>query len=195
MITITKQHIEKIDYYCSFGLVKGLGERKEGGMCVEAMIATVLGKEKHTDNNNDCVLPLLNSIKIALNDSVWSSNIARAKGMRNLAIAQLGTAGFDTDEFDRKLKEHSNKRILPYLVQKHKEKEPEEAGKLDELCVGGWNEETRVKVYHNYYYYNNYYYYYYYYNYHNLGDTILLLVADTILDVLKEMKSPGCEWL
>lgn len=201
-MNITKKLISKIDQLLSFGLTKGLGQPKPGEMCVEAAIAYALGKE-HTDKNYECVLPLLNKIKINLNDCNWSSNKARAEGMRSLAIAQLGSNTLDEAIFAEKLKEHLNKRLLPYLIQKHKKEFPNQAAIIEaiEKQYPAGSEELREALrdhYYddNYYYYNYYdYYTHYYYNYNSFRDEWLLLVADTILDVLKEMKSPGCEWL
>lgn len=197
---ITKELIDKIDHLLSFGLVKGLGIQKEGEMCVEAAIAFALGKE-HTDKNYECVLPFVNSIKIILNDCYWSSNKARAKGMRNLAIAQLGSNVLDENEFKDKLEINSNKKLLPYLIRKHKENKPDETKNIEkiEAYFEPGSKELRYALYHRYSYY--YYYYYYNNNYNNYNyssnftDEWLLLIADTILDVLKDMKSPGCDWL
>jgi hypothetical protein len=195
---ITKELVDKIKHLLSFGLVKGLGKPIPGQMCVEALIANALGKE-HTDLNYECVLPLLNKIKINLNDCDWSSNEARAKGMAKLAIAQLGSNILDEHVFIQKFEAKVDEKLLPYLVKKHKERDPRQSFRLDELTAGGWNRETANKLRkYSYHYCNNYYYYYnYYYIYYfrNFGDEWLNLVADTILEVLIEMKSPGCEWI
>lgn len=74
------------------GLTKGLGLSEPGHMCVEAAVAYAMG-ENHTDEPK-CVDRRLGSIKIDLNDSDgWSSDASRAKGLRRIAIAQLGSAG------------------------------------------------------------------------------------------------------
>ncbi len=81
------------------GLVNGLGNPKPGEMCVEAAVAYAYG-EDHNDNPK-CVHPSLASMKIELNDSGnWLNNADRAKGLRRLAIAQLGSKGnFDVERF------------------------------------------------------------------------------------------------
>src|ERR1700686_1471729 len=73
------------------GLCKGMGTPEPGKMCVEAAVNYALGA-KHGDEPA-CVAPSLRRLKIRLNDSSWSSDQARAKGLRRLAIAQLGSAG------------------------------------------------------------------------------------------------------
>lgn len=86
-------------------------------MCVEALICNVLG-EPHTDKPS-CVGEDIRLAKISLNDCSWSSNQARAEGMRKLAIAQLGSIELDQKAFHYKLKLKSTKRILPFLIQLH----------------------------------------------------------------------------
>ncbi len=71
------------------GLVKGLGENKPGGMCVEAAVCVAMGLP--FGDAPRCVNDVVRRFKIALNDCEWSSTSARAEGMRALAIAQLGT--------------------------------------------------------------------------------------------------------
>ena len=95
---ITRTTARKVLEVVDAGLVKGLGKPVPGQMCVEAAVCYALGLP-HGDEP-DCVSPALRSLKIALNDADWSSNAARAAGLRKLAILQLGTAeGFDEKEF------------------------------------------------------------------------------------------------
>src|SRR5438477_2282575 len=73
------------------GLINGLGVAEPGKLCVEAAICLALGLP-HGDDPG-CVEPAVRAFKIRLNDSRWSSNGARAKGLRALAVAQLGSKG------------------------------------------------------------------------------------------------------
>lgn len=83
--SIAKKVLDTVDA----GLSNGLGTPVPGQMCVEAAVCYALGLE-HGDDPK-CVSPSLRSLKIRLNDSAWSSNEARAKGLRRLALAQLGS--------------------------------------------------------------------------------------------------------
>ena len=106
--SITRKNAKKVLEVVDAGLVSGLGIPKPGYMCVEAAVNYALGLP-HGDNP-DCVAPSLRSLKIRLNDSSWSSPAARAKGLRRLAIAQLGSAGaLDEKEF--------RKRIVDYALR------------------------------------------------------------------------------
>ena len=88
-ITIDESLVTKIHSLLDYGLPTGLGEPEPGSMCVEAAINYALGRP-HGDDPG-CVWPSLRRVKIGLNDARWSSNTARAEGLRRLAIIQLGT--------------------------------------------------------------------------------------------------------
>jgi hypothetical protein len=114
---ITPELISKIDEGLSHGLSLGLGQPIPGQMCVEALICNVLG-EPHNDKPS-CVDLILNKVKIQLNDASWSSNQARAKGLRNLAILQLGTKdNFDSKLFSDKLATFTCTDFLPWFFEK-----------------------------------------------------------------------------
>ena len=101
-INITKKLVTKLLHTVDQGLVKGVGKPIPGQMCVEAAVCYALGME-HGDQPN-CVDSALRRYKIRLNDSNWSSNAARASGMRRLAVLQLGTStGFNTQYFVEQL--------------------------------------------------------------------------------------------
>ena len=101
-INITQELVTKLLHTVDQGLVKGVGKPVPGQMCVEAAVCYALGME-HGDQPN-CVDAALRQYKITLNDSIWSSNTARASGMRRLAVLQLGTStGFNTQYFVEQL--------------------------------------------------------------------------------------------
>src|SRR5258708_5760559 len=79
------------------GLSSGIGKSKPGSMCVEAAVCFALGLP-HGDDPG-CVSLALRELKIRLNDNPWSSNEERAKGLRRLAVAQLGSKG-ELDEIE-----------------------------------------------------------------------------------------------
>jgi hypothetical protein len=84
------------------GLIGGIGKPVPGQMCVEAAVCYAMGLP-HSDEPA-CVAPSLRRLKINLNDKSWSSAAARAKGLRRLALAQLGSAGhLDEPEFARRV--------------------------------------------------------------------------------------------
>ena len=102
-LKITPSLISKLNATIDAGLSAGLGTPEPGKMCVEAAVCYALGLP-HSDNP-PCVNPLVRNLKITLNDSsAWSSNEARAKGLKRLAIAQLGTnENFDEQLFIKEL--------------------------------------------------------------------------------------------
>jgi hypothetical protein len=67
-------------------------------MCVEAAVCYALGLP-HGDDPG-CVAQSIRSLKIQLNDATWSSPEVRARGLRRLGLAQLGSNdAFDEKEF------------------------------------------------------------------------------------------------
>ncbi|HEY9684725.1 MAG TPA: hypothetical protein V6C86_24320 [Oculatellaceae cyanobacterium] len=102
-VAINKRLARKVLSIVDQGLCGGMGVQEPGKMCVEAAVCYALG-EPHSDQPS-CVAPEVRSFKIKLNDSNWSSNEARAKGLRRIAIAQLGTKEppFDALEFSKRV--------------------------------------------------------------------------------------------
>ncbi len=99
---ITEEVARKVLTIVDAGLVKGVGVAKPGAMCVEAAVCYALGLP-HGDDPQ-CVSRALRSLKIKLNDSNWSSLQARAKGLRRLAVAQLGSRdAIDDREFTKRV--------------------------------------------------------------------------------------------
>ena len=99
---ITRELAQKVLETVDAGLVAGAGRHEPGQMCVEAAVCYAMGLP-HGDRPT-CVSPALRLFKIELNDAKWSSNSARAAGLRRLAIVQLGSAGvLDEDEFRRRI--------------------------------------------------------------------------------------------
>lgn len=99
---ITREIAQKVLTAVDAGLVKGKGIQKPGQMCVEAAVCYALGLP-HSDDPK-CVSRALRQLKIRLNDSNWSSNQARAKGLRRLALIQLGSRDkLDDIEFSKRV--------------------------------------------------------------------------------------------
>ncbi len=109
---ITREIAAKVVEVVDAGLVNGVGQPIPGQMCVEAAVCYALGLE-HGDAPG-CVSPALRRLKIGLNDRNWSSDQARAKGLRRLAVAQLGSAGvLDDREFMRRVAEMTIRKAVP----------------------------------------------------------------------------------
>ena len=112
MIEITEAIARKVVDVVDAGLVHGKGIPEPGKMCVEAAVCFAMGLP-HGDEPS-CVSPALRRLKIGLNDRRWSSNQARAKGLRRLAVAQLGSAGvLDDREFMRRVVDMTIRKAVP----------------------------------------------------------------------------------
>ena len=113
---ITQEVVTKLLSVVDVGLVSGMGNPIPGQMCVEAAVCYSLGLP-HGDDPQ-CVAPSLRSLKIKLNDSRWSSTQARAKGLRRLAVIQLGSKGhLDEKEFARRCAELAIKTCVPTALR------------------------------------------------------------------------------
>ena len=98
------------------GLVKGVGMPEPGQMCVEAAVCYAMGLP-HGDDP-ECVSRPLRSLKIRLNDSNWSSTEARAKGLRRLALIQLGSRdAIDDREFVRRVVDLAIRKQVPIALR------------------------------------------------------------------------------
>ena len=105
--------VPKFDAILKRGLSLGLGD-PDGQMCIEAAWCSALGLP-HGDDPG-CVAKSVRRFKIVLNDRNWSSPRARANGMRDLGIAQLGSLGVVADhEFVKRLAEKTIRVLLPAI--------------------------------------------------------------------------------
>jgi len=115
MTEITETVARKVLTTIDAGLCSGVGVPEPGRMCVMAAINYAFGNE-HGDRP-DCVHPVVRDFDIRLNDSGWSSNEARAKGMRREAIAKLGSTKIDGMQFAKLVAFGSMTRVLPRVLR------------------------------------------------------------------------------
>ena len=128
---ITKALVLKVLKVVDAGLSHGVGSPQPGQMCVEAAVAYAMG-EPHTDNPK-CVLRAIRDMKIGLNDSCYwndedgcqnseKTKMERSRGLRKIAIAQLGSAkAITTEQWNDAMREYifskwSSQRRKTYLA-------------------------------------------------------------------------------
>ena len=134
-ITLTKSHALKVLTIVDHpdGLTSGKGKPIPGQLCIEAAVCLALGLPH--DDNPPCVGDAVRSFKIQLNDCNWSTNQARAKGMRKLAVAQLGSDTIDQKEFAKLLALKTVQRIVPGALRAAaKVQNKEHAAKLEDCA-------------------------------------------------------------
>jgi hypothetical protein len=102
-------------------------------MCVEAAVCAALDLP-HSDRP-PCVHLDARVFKITLNDSDWSSNDARAAGMRRCAVAQLGSLGMDGEKFSSILAVETTRQIVPIALRAAGQKIPAFAERLEEAAA------------------------------------------------------------
>jgi hypothetical protein len=139
---ITREIAEKVRDVVAAGLTQGVGEPVPGKMCVEAAVCYAMG-QPHGDEPA-CVSPAVRRLKIGLNDRAWSSNGARAEGLRRLAIAQLGSAdSVDDPEFIRRVADVTIRRAVPIGLRAAAKVNPAHAKALESAAVRCEQEGTR----------------------------------------------------
>jgi hypothetical protein len=115
MKTITKAVATKLLKTIDAGLCEGVGTPEPGKMCIEAAVCFALGRP-HGDKP-ECVANVVREHKIIINDSQWSSDAARAKGLRRAGLAQLGSKGVvDEAKFLRIVIEKTIRHIVPIAL-------------------------------------------------------------------------------
>lgn len=131
---ITREIAEKVRDTVAAGLVSGVGEPVPGQMCVEAAVCFALGLP-HGDDPG-CVAQPLRRLKIRLNDAGWSSKLARATGLRRLAVAQLGSAGvLDDLDFVRRVVAMTIRKSVPASLRAAASCNPSHAEALEAAAV------------------------------------------------------------
>jgi hypothetical protein len=185
---LDKFDVAEFDRILSKGLSKGLGDR-DSRVCIEAAICQVIGLP-HSDDPG-CVADSVRAFKIRLNDSTWSSPKARADGLRDLGLAQLGSKGVVHDQvFAKRMATETIRVLVPKLFRQvlsndkacmeaadKCENEPTEDSAA-RAARAAWVRETAAAeaaaaepTCHN--------------------DEYLKLSASIALGILKELKSPG----
>jgi hypothetical protein len=135
---IARRVVETVDA----GLTHGIGQPVPGQMCVEAAVCYALGMP-HGDNPA-CVSDAIRRIKIGLNDRAWSSPQARARGLRRLAVAQLGSAGVvDDREFQRRVVDMTIRKAVPMGLRAAARVNPKFAERLEFAAVRCEQDGTR----------------------------------------------------
>ena len=184
--------VPRIDAILARGLSAGLGQKGKQ-VCIEAAICEALNLP-HGDDPQ-CVAIAVRAFKIRLNDSNWSSPEARAAGLRNLGIAQLGSLGVVNDvEFARRMAHATIQVLIPALFrqiftldtpqhQKCREAADRcadaaaDAARWAAAAAARWAAADAAA------------------DAGNDSDHYLRISAGLALTVLREMKSPGCEWV
>jgi hypothetical protein len=107
--------LEKYNSVISRGLCKGQGTRR-GRMCIQAAVCYALGLP-HGDDP-ECVIDTARVCGMRLNDASWSSPAARAAGLWEFGIAQLGSKGVvDNLEFVKRFVELTIREFIPEVFR------------------------------------------------------------------------------
>lgn len=180
---ITTEIVKKVIETVDSGLVKGVGDPVPGQMCVEAAVCYALGMP-HSDEPN-CVNYDLRQLKIILNDKDWPSDEARARGLRKLAVLQLGTdKNFDDNVFSVLLGKsfYNNMYNNEYFFYEGESNVSLAKSRLERYIKE--YKPSNIMIYNLNTVYNV-----------KNTEKVLTKIADIIADVLIEMNVPGVKYL
>jgi hypothetical protein len=160
---VTKDLIKKL-----LGLIDGEGGLEDGSgaegssmFCVQQAVSLATGQPGADDQPVHCVMKWIIQLGIHLNDANgWESDESRAEGLRQFAVAELGSNTLREGSFRRE------------LAKKAAEKWPDA-----ELSVSSSTGD------------------YVFAAEEDDGETGLRALAQMVVDVLVQMKSPGSEYL
>ena len=177
-------------------LIAGMGNRDAKELCVMSL-AALIANEPHTDHPV-CACPVLTAVAVQLNDGLWwASDDERTVALKPLAAKLVGTRGTDAlalrraDVFVNLALRVWTPRALDYAasihpIEMHCEVLREHASKLrgsptaahahadaDAAYAAAAAAYAAVAT----------------------SDKYLLLSASLALEVLRELKSPGVEWI
>jgi len=213
---INKKLVNKINSLLDKGVTSGLSkDPKPGEMCVEQVICYALGEE--ITDRPSCVDEEVRWFVISLNDRNWSSPSARAEGMRELSIAQLGSKFLNQWEFLDKLSFRLITKLLPAMFRalgeekwekeikslekaKDLKKAKKAAAKIASVIDVDSDTIAAARATRDTYYAVHYiacgaYAASYAADATKTGDKYLKMVAHLGVEVLKDMKSPGCQFI
>src|SRR5216110_3196156 len=116
----TPQHFDRdlFETMVSRGLTDGLGTTEKA--CIMACLNLATGGGLVDTAKSPCVLPAAALFAIRLNDAKWSSEIARANGLRDLGYALLGTDQLDAKVFATRLAEATIREVVPVFLRRAK---------------------------------------------------------------------------
>lgn len=188
--------VAKYDEILARGLCSGKGALSDQ-MCIEA--AVCLLTDERFDDHPSCVDPYLVTFVINLNDSSWSSPEARAKGLRNLGLAQLGTNGmFDQWKFRDLILPKLREKMVPELAKDLKVTEAYLRAEGGETKLWVWTAKAAVRSLDNrspiYFAQGCQAAWHLYENgsvAERTNDKYLMMAADLAVEVLREANSPG----
>lgn len=116
--------IERLDKILINGLIAGPGD-KITSFCTEEAFCAALGIR--INDRPECVNDVVSALGRKLNDARWPNNMARARGMRNFAIAQFGSKSVvKSYEFAPQFVLRVIREVLPHWLKR---------GKINEILI------------------------------------------------------------
>lgn len=121
LFSVTKDVVLKLLGLIDSGLLGTAGSKEDNTFCVQQAVSLATGMPSQSDQPSHCVMPWIINLGISLNDAHgWDSEESRSAGLREFAVAELGSAS---------LRESTFREMLRKKIEK---KWPESEGRLDQ---------------------------------------------------------------
>jgi hypothetical protein len=134
-VMVTELLVKKVLEIVDAGFTKGLGNPEAGQLCVEAAVCLAVGEEHNA--RPSCIGAAVRDYLVILNDADgWGTNAERARGLRRLAVAQLGSNTVDQKCFAESIVLKGVNSLYPPLVSIFKKSEQGCINKYGENYVG-----------------------------------------------------------
>jgi hypothetical protein len=170
MFSVTREMVAKLLSLLGSdtGLADGAGSKEEATFCVQQAVSLATGAPSQDDQPKHCVMQWLINFGIALNDADgWESELSKAQGLKEFAIAELGS---------NKLRENTFVRLFREKVKARWAEESEVALYRSELVTPDDFVTMASKQPGN-------------------AEENLKALARIAVETLKEMNSPGAAYL
>src|SRR5579864_7732419 len=113
LIKPTKEIALKVAQSINGALRLGAGRGEGQDVCVMQAIARAVGLPAIDDQVESCVGSAVGAFNRRLNDCSWSSDKARAEGMKQLGVASIGSNQLDQMEFGKLMFLRGTQKLLP----------------------------------------------------------------------------------
>jgi hypothetical protein len=140
-MNINREVICKLLKLLDQGLKSGSGSFDgPGDFCVQQAVSKAIGEPNPSDYPVLCVNDHVKAFGIRLNDQLWSSPAARAKGLKRFAVAELGTTNRKAgdrafgEEFERLLCNKWNRKHGTTYTHAHQLPSVCDDSQLEELA-------------------------------------------------------------
>jgi hypothetical protein len=117
LIKPTKRIALEVAKSINGALCRGAGSGQSQNVCVMQAIARAVGLPTSNDQVEECVGSVVGAFNRKLNDCYWSSDVARAEGMKRLGVASIGSNQLNQMEYGKLMFLRGTQKLLPFVFR------------------------------------------------------------------------------